>query len=492
MVGHAQNPEHVRAIPMKHCTPTSFFSAILILSLPAVALADPAATPPPLPENAPAESADDAAEAAADTAPEAPPDAAADRMQEPIAAPEPSAQPSEEAVPVTEGPHVDLPPEEDGPALDLPPEDDQKTLSPRNRVLGQGMQVGTTNIGGYGEMHYNAVMPESGPNTNEVDFHRLVLYVGRQFNDDLSFYSEIEVEHAIVGDGKVGEVAVEQAYIDYRLSEHVPILGDLTLRTGIVLVPMGIVNQWHEPPIFHGVERPNVDKVIIPSTWREGGIGLVGKPHDQVQFELYVMSGLDPLSFSRSSGIRGGRQKGGEARTDGLAFSGRAEFYPDATSVIGVSGYFSQSGKNNDAIDANVPVLGVSADVRGKYEGLEARAEFAMFTIGDTDELNALMDVDGNALVSVADRLVGGFAEVAYDVLYTLDTEKQLLPFGRFEYYDTDADDDTRSITDIVLGLSYKPIPQVIFKQDVTIRRKGGGVDGDNATILNLGIGFLY
>jgi hypothetical protein len=102
------------------------------------------------------------------------------------------------------------------------------------------------------------------------------------------------------------------------------------------------------------------------------------------------------------------------------------------------------------------------------------------------------MDADGNAMVSVADRLVGGFAEVAYDVLYTLDTEKQLLPFGRFEYYDTDADDDTRSITDIVLGLSFKPIPQVIFKQDVTIRRKGGSVDGDNVTILNLGIGFLY
>ncbi len=375
---------------------------------------------------------------------------------------------------------ADSVPESTGPELDLPVEETPAPAAP------------TVTIGGYGEMHYNAVRPESGPMTNEVDFHRLVLYVGRQFNEDLRFYSEIEVEHAIVGDGKVGEVAVEQAFIDYRLSEHVPILGDLTLRTGLVLVPMGIVNQWHEPPIFHGVERPNVDKVIIPSTWREAGMGLVGKPHEQVSYELYVMSGLDPMGYSAKSGIRGGRQKGGEARTDGLAFTGRLQFVPTAQTLIGVSGYFSQSGKNTDALSAKVPVLGVSADVRTRIEGVEARAEFAMFNIGDNDDLNALVDAAGDPLVSVSDRLIGAYAEVAYDVLYTMDAEAQLLPFGRFEYYDTDPDDDTRSIIDIVLGLSYRPIPQVVFKQDVTIRRKGGDVSGDNATILNLGIGFLY
>ncbi len=423
---------------MKHCTPTSFFSALLILSLPSAAFAelDPAAVPPPLPETSPESAADASAE--------------------------------------TEGPDVSLPPEDDDPAGRM------MTSQP------------TITIGGYGELHYNAIMPESGQTTNEVDLHRLILYVARQFNDDLRFFSEIEVEHAIAGDGQVGEVAIEQAFIDYRLSQNVPILGELTLRTGIVLVPMGIVNQWHEPPIFHGVERPSVDRVILPSTWREGGIGLVGKPHDQVNFELYVMSGLDPLSFSRGSGIRGGRQKGGEARTDGLAFTGRLQYEPDTQSVLGVSAYFNQAGKNSDALDASVPVLGISADVRTKFEGIQARAVFAMFTIGDNDDLNALRDMDGNSIVSVADRLIGGYAELAYDVLYTLDTELQLLPFGRFEYYDTDPEDDTRTTMDIVLGLSYLPIPQVVFKQDLTIRRRGGDVDGDNETILNLGMGFLY
>jgi hypothetical protein len=373
-------------------------------------------------------------------------------------------------------------PVQEGPELELP-EEEPLTIAPAAPVV---------TLGGYGEMHYNAFFPEEGQNSNEVDFHRLVLYVGREFNEDLRFYSEIEVEHAIVGDGKVGEVAVEQAFIDYRLMDEKGPVGELTLRAGITLVPMGIVNQWHEPPIFHGVERPNVDKVIIPSTWREGGVGLVGKPSEKLSYELYVFSGLNPLKFSTKSGIRGGRQKGGEARTDGLAFAGRLQFEPTAQSVLGVSGYFNQAGKNADEIDANVNVMGVSADARAKFSGLEAKAEFALFTIGDTDELNALVDAAGDPIVTVADQLFGVFGELAYDVLYTMDYDAQLLPFGRVEVYDTDPDDDTRSITDIVLGLTYRPIPQVSFKQDVTIRRKGGDVDGDNVTILNLGVGFLY
>lgn len=347
-------------------------------------------------------------------------------------------------------------------------------------------------LGGYGEMHYSRVQPEDGQVENEIDFHRLVLYVGRQLSDDFSFYSEIEVEHAIAGDGKVGEISVEQAYIDYRLLYASSGAGELILRTGIVLVPMGIINQWHEPPIFHGVERPSVDKVIIPSTWREGGIGVVGKPHPKVNYELYVLGGLNPQKFAAKDGIRGGRQKVGEARADALAIAGRAEFLPTTQSTIGVSGYFSMAGKNADAVDADVPVLGVAVDARGKFAGIEARAEFAMFTIGDTDVLNAVRDADGNPITNVADRIMGAYVELAYNVLRAANTDKELLPFARVEYYDTNPDDDTRTIMDIVAGLTYRPIPQVAFKGDVILRRPGGDVDGDNATLLNLGIGFLY
>ncbi len=370
--------------------------------------------------------------------------------------------------------------DEPGPALDLPPEEETTVTS--NAVT----------IGGYGELHYTAKLPEEGPRSNEIDMHRMVLYVGKQFNDRIRFASELEIEHAIVGNGKVGEVSVEQALIDYRFTDEQSGAGIMGMRAGIMLVPMGIVNQWHEPPLFHGVERPTVDKLIIPSTWREGGIGFYHEPTESLSYEFYVMGGLNPMKFSSKKGIRGGRQKVGEARTDGLAFTGRAQFEPTGQSVLGISGYFNMAGENSDAVDANVSVLGVSADARGKFAGVEAKAEFAMFTIGDTDTLNAVTDAEGAALTDVADALVGAYGELAYDVFHTMEREEQLLPFARIEYYDTDPNDDTKSVIDIVTGLTFRPIPQVAFKGDIVFRRKGGDVRGDNQTLVNLGVGFLY
>ncbi len=377
---------------------------------------------------------------------------------------------------LTRGAHADAP----GPALELPPE--EETIVAPNTVT----------IGGYGELHYTAKVPQEGPRSNEIDMHRMVVYIGKQFNDRIRFASELEIEHAIAGDGKVGEVSVEQALIDYRFTDEQSGASIMGMRAGIMLVPMGIVNQWHEPPLFHGVERPAVDKLIIPSTWREGGIGFYHEPTEQLSYELYVMGGLNPMKFSSGKGIRGGRQKVGEARTDGLAFAGRAQFEPTRQSVLGVSGYFNMAGKNSDAVDADVSVLGVSADARGKFAGIEAKAEFAMFTIGDTNTLNAVTDADGVAITDVADTLVGVYGELAYDVFHTMAMTEQLLPFARVEYYDTDPDDDTKSVVDIVTGLTFRPIPQLAFKGDVVFRRKGGDIRGDNVTLVNLGIGFLY
>jgi len=91
--------------------------------------------------------------------------------------------------------------------------------------------------------------------------HRLVIFIGHKFNDKLSFFSEIELEH-------VKEIYVEQAFLEYKLTSW------MNLRGGLVLIPMGIVNEYHEPPTFNGVERPNLDKYIVPTTWREIGLGL--------------------------------------------------------------------------------------------------------------------------------------------------------------------------------------------------------------------------
>jgi len=127
-----------------------------------------------------------------------------------------------------------------------------------------------TTLGGYGEVHY---ANRTGPDTpGIVDLKRFVVYLAHAFNDQIAFRSELEVEDAkLEGAQPGGEVALEQAYLDYRLSDA------LTVRTGLVLPPVGIINETHEPPTFNGVDRPGFDHDVIPTTWREIGVGAVGR-----------------------------------------------------------------------------------------------------------------------------------------------------------------------------------------------------------------------
>ncbi|MDD9933114.1 MAG: hypothetical protein OXT09_05900, partial [Myxococcales bacterium] len=396
-----------------------------------------------------------------------------------------------------------------GPTLVLPPEETAEAETPADSpdVLSRGLKdqrtaTESTGIGGYAELHYNLKNVGEDDEYAEIDMHRLVLFVTHNFSPELRFYSEFEVEHALVGDGKPGEVGIEQAYVDYLLA------GDaLGVRAGIVLVPMGIINQWHEPPIFHGVERPNVDKVIIPSTWREGGVGIFGEPSEGLRYELYVTGGLDAGSFRARDGIRAGRQKVAEASASGPAVTGRLEYEPTLGLIAGVAGYYGQAGPNAELFDTDggeleldVPVLGVSGDVRGRYQGLEARGTVVFFSIGETDELRGAADADGNDLaIDVGSQLYGAYGELAYDLLFTSATEQQLLPFVRVERYDTMAKiegrdetavDEAFGITELVFGLSYRPHPSVVFKGDYILKTPDG--DADTVGQLDLGVGAMF
>ena len=129
-----------------------------------------------------------------------------------------------------------------------------------------------TSLGGYGELHYNQV--DNGD--NQLDFHRFVLYVGHEFNQRVRFHSELELEHAFSATGKPGEVELEQAYIEYDLNDRT------VVRGGAMPVPVGILNETHEPATFYGVERNPVEKHIIPATWWEGGVAAATPPSHQV------------------------------------------------------------------------------------------------------------------------------------------------------------------------------------------------------------------
>lgn len=401
-----------------------------------------------------------------------------------------------------EGSAVDTPSVADGPTSEpntaLAEEPDLLLRGMRDQRFALALH---TPLGGYGELHYNGALGEDGG--GDLDLHRLVLFVAHQFSPELRFYGELEVEHALFGADAPGTFAVEQAFIDYELQGE-----RLGLRAGVLLIPMGIINQWHEPPVFLSVERPAVDRRVIPSTWREGGIGIFGRPYDGLSYELYVVGGLNPLGFSASNGLRGGRQHVAEARANALAVTGRLEFEPMSGLIAGVSGYYGEAGQNIDdafapdgsELDLAVPILGLSADARMRRAGFELRAVVATFSIGNTAQLRSAIDADGEAIGrDVGSRLLGYYVEAGYDVLRLAGREQELVPFVRYEFADTLAAvkgrdrteaDRAQAVRDLVFGVAYRPIPPVVFKGNVTLTKPDGSAEG--TTLLALGVGFMF
>ena len=362
-----------------------------------------------------------------------------------------------------------------------------------------------TVVGGYGEVHYNTVIAEGSDAESTIDVHRLVVFLSQRFTDQLSFYGELEVEHAFVSSGGPGEVGVEQAFVDYNVAADV-----LGIRAGVVLVPMGFINHWHEPPMFNGVERPRVDNRIIPTTWREGGIGIFGEPVEGLSYELYAISGLDPLGFSAGGGIRGGRQHVAKAVTTGVAVTGRVQYEPTLGVSVGIAGYFGNSGPNagdtyRDEGDGapdiqpfklRVPVAGVALDARLRRSGVEARGLLAYFSIGNTDELRNTLNAAGESIgPDVGSSLFGAYLELGYNVFHNTCVDHELVPFVRYEFYDTafTSDDDyaggERGTSDYVFGLTWRPIRQVAFKTNVTLRRPN---EGTNSTLIDAGVGWMF
>ncbi len=344
-----------------------------------------------------------------------------------------------------------------------------------------------TTVGGYGELHYN----EPDGNTRGVlDFHRFVLYLGHDFNENLSFRSEVEIEHTKLeaGDPHGGEVAVEQAFLEYRFHKNVG------MRAGIILPPVGLTNISHEPPTFNGVERPNVDRVIIPTTWRESGVGVFGSPADGISYQLYIVAGLDAEGFSAMNGVRGGRQEALESNPANPSFTGRVDYSPWLGLMLGGSFFVGNSSADHDSI-GNAMVSMWSADIRYSIDRFTLKAVGALATIGEAEKINSQF---GN---NVADKIIGYYVEGSYNFLPLLceETEEEINAFARYEGYDTQASvtgfQKLRQYnrTDVVVGLTYKPTYNTAFKFDYTfLNNKQNSGSSKNSGMLNLGIGYYF
>jgi hypothetical protein len=357
-------------------------------------------------------------------------------------------------------------------------------------VQAQAQEEEHTTIGGYGEVHYTN--PTGADTPGEVNVRRFVVYLAHSFNERIAFRSELEVEDTKVEGGESGgEVALEQLYLDYTLSPAA------IIRAGLVLPPIGIINETHEPPTFNGVERPSFDQNVIPSTWRDIGVGLVGTlpGSSGLNYRVFLLNGLVASGFSAGAGIRGGRQEGKEASFANPSLTGRLEWAGPGLR-IGGSFWYGGSANQDPALGTgkfdNAVAL-VSADARYDTGPFMFRGVVANVSIADAEAIDATYGT------AVGSRIAGGYVEGAYNVLATLApaTAQQLNAFVRYERYNTQAGvpagvtrDDALARRITTFGLSYKPVYNVVFKGDYQLRRNRAGVGQDEQ--LSLGVGYQF
>ena len=351
------------------------------------------------------------------------------------------------------------------PITDLPRETAVETSLGRT-----GVGAGNA-FGGYGELTLSA--PSNGQAV--VDLRRFVLYFGHDYTEHIRFYSEVEVEHAVSSASDKGEVEIEQAYLDGLLHRRI------NLRGGIVLMPVGIVNVYHEPPSFNGVDRPDVDTFVIPTTWREPGVGIFGELAEGLRYQLYFVNGFDANGFTAESALREGHQEAQLANAGVFGGVARLDYEPILGTVVGVSAYGGTSRTPPlPTTVGRVPVTLLEADARTRVGAFSARAEVAFLFIGDAGALSRELAVRAPDAGPISAQSRGAYVEVAYDLLsrFLPRTSQGLTAFARFDWADTQADvpagfaarPEFRRYSEVA-GLVYRPIPQIALKADYRFRQ---------------------
>ena len=342
-------------------------------------------------------------------------------------------------------------------------------------------------IGGYGELLYqrfDSARDDGAPSgrRDTFDLQRGIFYFGYKWSDKWLLNAEVEYEHA----GE--EVSLEFAYLDYLWRP------EANVRAGLVLVPMGFVNELHEPTVFLGANRPSIERLIIPSTWRENGFGLFGEA-GSLSYRSYIVNGFDAAGFA-ASGLRGGRQNGGQALAEDFAWVGRLDYTGVPGLLVGGSAYVGSAGQDlrtagGRSVDVGVQIFEGHAEVR--WHGLQARALVVQADLDDVTDLNAALGLTGAG--SVGEKLSGYYLELGYDVLAGRG-EKALIPFARFESYNTqdevpagfraNAANDVESLT---LGLAWKPFEQIVVKTDWQDLDNAAGTGVDQFNVL---LGYVF
>lgn len=342
-------------------------------------------------------------------------------------------------------------------------------------------------LGGYGEIFYQKFDDERDNGTasgrsDQFDLLRAIVYVGYKFNDKWVLNTEIEYEHG-------GEaVSLEFSYLDYLWRP------EANLRAGLVLVPMGFINELHEPTVFLGAKRPDIERQIIPSTWRENGVGLFGDA-GPFTYRTYVVNGFRGAGFT-AAGLRGGRQNGGEAIAEDLAFVGRLDFTGVPGLLIGGSAYIGDSGQDLlvGGADVGLGTTLYEGHLEWRWRGLELRALGVQAEVDDVADLNRALNLTGSQ--SVGERLTGQYVQLGYDLLAGRGGEKAFIPYARWESFNTQdevpagfAANPANDVESLTLGFAYKPIEQIILKVDHQDYKNQAGTGVDQFNVL---LGYVF
>ena len=335
-------------------------------------------------------------------------------------------------------------------------------------------------IGGYGQIDFNLPSRDGAIHKNgTLDVHRLVTFFGYNFNEKASFVSEVEFEH-------VTEVYVEQAFLDYKIKDN------LSINAGLMLIPMGIQNLYHEPPTFNGVERTNVDKYIIPTTWREIGIGLSGRSLEHsLTYQAMLVNGFNGYNdggvLNGKNGLRSGRQKGAKSYITYPDFAGRVSYFGHLGLNLGLSAYVGDSetklydgldlADENAVASADSSIIGIQmfgVDARYELGSLQLRGQYIVANLSNTDQYNRFSGQD------LGSKLTGYYTEIGYNLMggiipsITNDTE-ELIAFARYENYNTHEKvegieiNNSYNRTEITFGLGFKIAKGAMFKADYQI-----------------------
>jgi len=321
-----------------------------------------------------------------------------------------------------------------------------------------------TSIGGYGELHYNNLEDEDGNETKTVDFHRFVLFFGHEFNDNLRFFSELELEHSIAGEGQSGEIELEQAYLEYDMNQQHSVKG------GLFLMPVGIINETHEPNTFYGTERNPVEKNIVPATWWEAGVMFSGEIANGFSYDVAATSGLNTSGSSYKP--RNGRQKVAKATAENFAYTGRLKW----TAIPGVE--LAATVQYQEDITQSIDSTAGSATLFETHAVIQ-QGDFGLRA------LYATWDLEGSGPeASGADEQTGWYIEPSYRL-----TEHFGI-FARYNEWDNAAGDGIDSeYEQIDLGVNWWPHRDVVVKLDYQNQDQPAGGESDG---FNVGLGYQF